>query len=263
MGMDSNELKQQVQAQFGKNAQNYVTSHIHSKGKDLKKLVELLDCSGEEQFLDIATGGGHVANAVAPLVKQVVALDLTKEILQVAKKFIEGNGNSNVDYVEASADALPFADHQFDRVTCRIAAHHFPNIEDFLKEVYRVLKPNGLFILIDNVAPENKDCDQFYNYIEKVRDYSHQRAYKKTEWLKEHEKVGFELIEMHLFEKVFDFENWCRLMDVGEKEKEELTHAFLQADDKIKAKFRVTLENGKKVQSFQGESALIKAKKLV
>lgn len=60
----------------------------------------------------------------------------------------------------------------FDTITCRIAAHHFTNPAQFIYEVNRTLEHNGLFILIDNVSPENNEFDIFYNFIEKARSES-------------------------------------------------------------------------------------------
>jgi len=197
MNMDN---KNDVKQQFGKSAESYVTSPIHKQGKDLQTLLEMAEITGKEELLDVATGGGHTANAFAPFVKNVTAIDLTKEMLVAAEKFIKGNGHQNVNYVEADAEKLPFSDGSFDIVTCRIAPHHFPNVSKFVSEVYRVLKSKGQFLLDDNVVPEDDELDLFYNTIEKKRDYSHFRAWKKTEWLRMLELSGLEIIEWHRFE---------------------------------------------------------------
>ncbi|KMK75150.1 SAM-dependent methyltransferase [Alkalihalobacillus pseudalcaliphilus] len=258
MIMNNEQIKKDVQEQFGKNAQNYVTSQSHAKGKDLGKLLEISECKSNMSVLDIATGGGHVANALAPLVKHVTALDLTKEILKAAESFITSNGIKNVSFIEGSADELPFDEAVFDMITCRIAAHHFPEVHSFLKEAYRVLKPGGIFLLIDNVAPEQDDFDHFYNWVEKARDYSHQRAYKKSEWLRMTEEVGFELREMHRFEKDFHFETWCEKMSVSVDKKKELTNIFLKASGEVKKKFLVRDDDSDQIESFQGQSILMK-----
>lgn len=197
------DIKKDVQKQFGRSADSYVKSKGHSKGADLKKLVEMARATGREEVLDVATGGGHMANALAPLVRTVTAMDLTPEMLSAAEKFITGNGHVNVVFVKGDAEKLPFSDETFDFVTCRIAPHHFPNTEKFIREVYRVLKDGGQFLLDDNVAPENDEFDQFYNNIEKMRDYRHYRAWKKTEWLQMLELNGFETQELYRFEKRF------------------------------------------------------------
>ena len=251
-------IKKDVQNQFGQNAENYVTSKIHKDGKDLTKLVEIAATTGNEKALDVATGGGHTANALAPLVRHVVAFDLTQKMLDAAKRFIQRNGHNNVEFVKGDAEDMSFDDGDFDIVTCRIAPHHFPNIKKFISEVHRVLKPGGQFLLDDNVVPEDDDYDYFYNTIEKRRDYSHFRAWKKTEWLTMLERQGFEIQEWHRFEKTFIFDSWCQRMNLSEKEQYDLNEFIIKSTDKIQQKFNIIIDGGK-VKSFQGEAILLKA----
>ncbi|MDR7240278.1 class I SAM-dependent methyltransferase [Neobacillus drentensis] len=254
------DIKKDVQKQFGKSADSYVSSPIHKKGNDLLKLLEMATMTGEEELLDVATGGGHTANAFASTVKKVTAMDLTPEMLKAAERFILGNGHQNVVFKLGDAENMPFSDWSFDIVTCRIAPHHFPAVDTFVKEVHRVLKPSGQFLLDDNVVPEEDDYDVFYNTIEKQRDYSHFRAWKKSEWLKMLEMNGFEISEMHRFDKSFQFESWCNRMNLPEREKDKLTEYILKAPQKVKEKFKVSIVDDH-VNSFQGEAVIFKAVK--
>lgn len=253
-------VKKDVQNQFGKSAESYVTSQIHRKGKDLGKLTDILNASGHEIALDVATGGGHTANAIAPMVQHVTAYDLTQEMLDAAQKFITGNGYHNVDFIKGDAENMPFPDETFDIVTCRIAPHHFPNIEKFISEVYRVLKPGGQFLLDDNVAPEDDACDEFYNTVEKRRDYSHFRAWKKTEWLRMLELAGFDIQEWYRFEKTFAFDDWCKRMDLSDADRNALNDYMLDSAEIIKQKFQIQIAGGQ-VESFKGEAILLRATK--
>lgn len=255
------DLKNDVQQQFGKSADSYVKSPIHKDGKDLQKLLEMAEVTGKEELLDIATGGGHTANAFAPQVKRVTAVDLTQEMLLAADKFVKENGNQNVEFVKGDAEDLPFLNNSFDIVTCRIAPHHFPNINQFTKEVCRVLKQGGQFLLDDNVVPEDDEFDQFYNKIEKWRDYSHFRAWKKSEWIRMLEFAGFEIDEWHRFEKIFYFDSWCNRMNLPSEEKKKLNQYFISASDRIKDKFRITIKD-RQIVSFQGEAIILKAIKI-
>jgi ubiquinone/menaquinone biosynthesis C-methylase UbiE len=252
--------KNAVQSQFSRSAEAYVSSPIHAQGKDLHKLVEIAHPTGTEHVLDIATGGGHVANALAPLVHRVTALDLTEEMLLAARRFLERNGRTNVDFVKGDAETLPFQDGVFDIVTCRIAAHHFPHVASFINEAFRVLKPGGSFLLVDNVVPEEEAFDEFYNELEKRRDYSHHRAWKKSEWVSMTERAGFEIGEWHRFTKTFKFDEWCDRMHLPDEQKQELTYFVMNAPEKVKRKFRIEIQ-GRQVDTFQGESIVLKAVK--
>lgn len=252
--------KQRVQKQFGKHAAHYVTSEIHAKGKDLAVLLTLSEAKREDIVLDIATGGGHVANGFAQLVDQVVALDITENMLREAEAFIRGNGHTNVTFVKGDAEQLPFPDASFSIVTCRIAPHHFSDIAAFSAESYRVLQDNGKFLLIDNVAPEQDDLDIFYNTVEKKRDNSHYRAWKKSEWISLLERSGFTVQQLITFPKTFQFEKWCKQAGLLEKEKQELEQYMLQGDKQIEKHFHIEVQDGH-ISSFQGQAVLIQCRK--
>jgi ubiquinone/menaquinone biosynthesis C-methylase UbiE len=254
------DLKNEVQKQFGPNALKYVSSSLHAQGQDLALLLEVSEAHNGIQLLDVATGGGHVAKLFAPVVKQVTAFDLTAEMLQQAKAFILHNGYENVSFVHGDAEQMPFQDGEFDRVTCRIAAHHFPNVDTFLGEAFRVLRPGGCLLLIDNVAPEQDDYDQLYNEIEKRRDPSHFRAWKKSEWIRFVETAGLSVELVTAFPKTFNFEDWCSRLEVPEVVQRELEQTFAQAAPEWKKHFHVEEQQGRLI-TFQGQAILLKARK--
>ncbi|MDN4525627.1 class I SAM-dependent methyltransferase [Fictibacillus fluitans] len=254
------DIKAKVQEQFGRNADSYITSPIHAKGKDLELMVMLSNAAPQDRLLDIATGGGHTANAFYPHVKEVTALDLTSEILAAAKRFINEQGRTNVSFVQGDAENLPFEKESFDLVTCRIAPHHFPEVKAFVSEAFRVLVPGGRFLLIDNTAPETLEYDRFYNHVEKKRDPSHYRAWRKSEWLQLLEEIGFNFEQMHAFKKDFAFDSWCSRMQLNLKDKEELEKDMLSAPEHVKEYFRIKEKEGQ-VQAFTGDAVFIKATK--
>jgi len=258
----TDKIKEQVQQQFAKNAGKYVTSPRHAKGEDLALLISSSQANDAMYVLDIATGGGHVANALAPLVKHVTAYDLTEEMLKSASDFIRGNGHLNVDFVRGDAERLPFADESFDLVTCRIAAHHFPNIFAFLSESYRVLKPGGRLLVIDNVSPENREMDEFYNRVEKLRDPSHVRALSKSQWIVLMEQSKFYLEGMTCFAKPFEFHSWCERMGLTPVEQERVLNEFLQASEETRSFFHMEFDD-KDLISFVGEAAYFQTIKIV
>lgn len=249
-----------VKQQFGNNAEKYVKSKIHAKGPDLQYVVQQVESRHNNRLLDIATGGGHVANVLAPLFNEVVALDLTEKMLENAKKFIISNGHENVSFVAGNAESLPFSDSSFDTITCRIAAHHFMNPAQFIYEVNRTLEDNGLFILIDNVSPENNEYDTFYNFIEKKRDPSHERALKKTEWITLLEKNGLQMQSCLTFDKKFDFDWWCDMMNVPLQKRVKLTECMMKTSVEMQEFFNIQYENNK-IISFYTEIALFVCRK--
>ncbi len=180
--MSDSEVKAHAQERFGQFAQRYVESKGHANGDDLNRLVELVQPQLDWLALDIATGGGHTALKFAPLVGQVIALDLTPRMLAAARAFIAGKNTTNVDFTAGDAEQLPFVSNTFDLVTSRIAPHHFPNCWQFVQEVARVLKPTGIFVLEDNTVPDDERAARYVDAFERLRDPSHHRMYAGYEW---------------------------------------------------------------------------------
>lgn len=203
-----------VRRQFGANAANYATSTVHAKGASLARLVETVEPQTEWAALDIATAAGHTAFAFAPLVTSVVASDVTVEMLDIARAEATERGLANVSFELADAHELPFENERFDLVTCRIAAHHFPDPARFVDEVVRVLAPGGRFGLVDNVVPDDNVAADFANRWEAERDPSHQRCLSLNEWLGLLVAAGFEISHSELLAKRMAFQAWVDNMNV-------------------------------------------------
>lgn len=200
--------KERVQAQFGATAEGYVTSPGHATGDDLAQIVAWAEGGSDRVALDIATGGGHTALALAPHYGRVVASDLTERMLRTAEAFICGQGATNVEFELADAESLPFPDESFDLVSCRIAPHHFPNVGRFVAEVARVLKPGGVFLLEDSVVPDDPALGDFLNRAETLRDDTHVCSLSLGEWRTLITGAGLTIDAERLFPKTHAFAAW-------------------------------------------------------
>ena len=248
--------KDLVQQQFGANAANYLTSSVHATGASLARLVELVQPEASWWALDIATGAGHTAAAFAPHVARAIASDLTPEMLEQAKLLAAAKGLANLETAIADAEELPFQDHMFDLVTCRIAPHHFPSIPAYLGEAFRVLKPGGTFALVDNVSPdadttpgfskdELRDAAVMYNAFEKNRDPSHGRALSTSEWLELIEDAGLSLVHHEHAAKAMDFATWVKNMSVPPDTVARLRTMLEDAPPALKAFLKPSEADGK------------------
>src|SRR5690625_530928 len=184
--------KEKVKQQFSQSKHAYITSSTHSNVKDLEALIRLLPLNERMIALDIATGGGHVAKQLAKHVHRVIATDLTAGMLLHTATHLKNF--HNIEFLEADAEQLPFESETFDVVTCRYAAHHFPHPEKFLLEVHRVLKKDGSFLFVDNVGHEDVAYDTFIQQLEKLRDYSHIRSLKISEWKQFFQQYGLNIL---------------------------------------------------------------------
>jgi ubiquinone/menaquinone biosynthesis C-methylase UbiE len=219
--MDS-AAKSLVQSQFGANAERYATSRVHAEGESLSRLVEMVQPRADWEAIDIATGPGHTALAFAPKVKHVIASDVTPEMLRVARGLAQKRGLTNVDFAEVPAEKLPYPDASFDLVTCRTAPHHFADVRAFVAEVVRVLRPGGVFGLVDNISPDDAQAAALYNEFEKLRDPSHGRCLSESEWLDLIASAGLAVRHREILSKDIELEGWAGRMQASPETKNKL-----------------------------------------
>jgi len=251
--------KDQIRAQFGPAAHAYVTSPTHAAGADLARLVELAEPGPDDLALDVATGGGHVALALAPRVRSVVASDLTPAMLAAAEHFLGERGAANVTFREADAEALPFPDASFDLVTCRIAPHHFPRPDRFVAEAARVLRAGGRFALVDSTVPQG-ELGAAYNRFEALRDPTHVRSLTAAEWRALIGAAGLALRAEEHFPKRHDFAAWTDRAGLDEADRTALNRWLLDADPAFRDAFAVELSpDGVTVLGFTDEKTLFVA----
>jgi SAM-dependent methyltransferase len=223
------DAKHVAQERFGKYAASYTAPWHNAAGPDLELIARLVGDHPLWVALDIATGGGHTALAVAPHVARVVATDITAPMLGAAREFVLSRGAGNIDFALADAEDLPFPACSFDLVTCRIAAHHFPDPARFVLEVLRVLQPGGLFILQDQVTPEEAGTAEWVTRFENRRDPSHQRALSPSEWLALLGASGLSVETDDHFEKRLDLVKWVADQQGTESDLAELRAWLRQA----------------------------------
>ncbi|TDB36834.1 MAG: class I SAM-dependent methyltransferase [Actinobacteria bacterium] len=220
---------------FAEHADDYVRSQSHAGGADLEKVVELSRAQPEWVALDVATGGGHTAIAIAPRVAGMIALDLTAEMLTAAAALAAERGVSGIEFVLGDAEKLPFPDESFDLVTCRIAAHHFPDVQRFVDEVARVLRPGGRFVLQDQCVPEVAASAAFLNLFERLRDPSHNRALSQRAWTEVVGRAGLQVEEVASFEKRHVLVEWARMQSCTAQTLERLQEMIRDAPEGVRA----------------------------
>lgn len=254
--------KADTRERFEKRAAQYVISETHAAGPDLARLVELVGPTAEGRLLDVATGGGHVALAMAPHAGLTVASDLALGMLKEARRFITGKGFTEVAYCAADAECLPFLEASFDAVTCRIALHHVDDLGGVLSEVHRVLWPGGCLGFMDSMVPDDSRLADFLNRMETIRDPTHIRSRTRGEWTALLEAAGFEIEEAEVFKKVHDFKAWARRSSyIDEAKLEELERAFLDAPPGAADYFDFRKEAGRLV-SYTDDKLLLLGRKL-
>ena len=134
---------------------------------------------GDERALDVGTGAGALALALAPLVREVVGVDRVPELLAHARERAAAFGN--VELVEADATALPFPAGSFDLAATIRMLHHVPRPELVVAELARVTRPGGRVLVIDQIAPADPLEALAIDRFERARDASHTRLLPETD----------------------------------------------------------------------------------
>ncbi len=166
---DSNkQKKQQVEQMFDNIAQRYdFLNHFLSLGIDniwRKKAIRILSEYESGLLLDVATGTGDFAIAASILnPSEIVAFDISEKMLDVGRIKAEKLGLGNlIKFVKGDSEAMPFPDLQFDAITVAFGVRNFENLEKGLCEFHRVLKPDGVAIILEFSKPKYFPFKQFY-----------------------------------------------------------------------------------------------------
>jgi SAM-dependent methyltransferase len=129
--------------------------------------------AGDERALDVGTGAGALALALAPVVREVVGVDRVPELLALARE--RAAGLDNAEFVEGDATALPFPDFSFDLSGTLRTLHHVHRPELVLAELTRVTRPGGRVLVVDQIAPVDPLEALVLDRFERARDPGHER----------------------------------------------------------------------------------------
>ena len=247
-----------VQEQFGASAAAYVTSAAHAAGDDLETLLAWGRACRPARVLDVATGGGHTALAFASIARSVLAFDLTEPMLRAARDFIRSRRAPNVAFAAGDVGALPFSDGAFDVVTCRIAPHHFADVAAAVREIHRVLRGGGAFLVQDILGHDDPDANAFITEVEKRRDPSHVRAYRAAEWKAFLRAAGLTVMDEAVVRKIRVWADWAGRMRLSAEARQDLEAFVRLAPERCRAAFEFKLA-GDAIESFADRMILLRA----
>src|SRR3979411_156281 len=145
--------------QFNPLAERYSQSPVHRAGASLPVLLELAEPKISDLVLDVATGPGNTAFALADSVQSVIGIDIAPRMLEQGRLRADTEGKANISFQEASAEAFPFASGAFSLVVSRHVPHPFHDVGKFLSEVHRVLARGGRFVLPVQISPTAELAD--------------------------------------------------------------------------------------------------------
>jgi ubiquinone/menaquinone biosynthesis C-methylase UbiE len=252
--------KQDVARQFDRMSHAYAQSSGHARGDDLAIVLEFLAPQAAMRVLDVATGAGHTAAAVAPFVTEVIAIDIAPAMLARTQELASARGLRNLKTALMDVEALQFPDAWFDAVTCRIAPHHFLDVDRAIAEIARVLRTGGAFVVEDSVVPDDPALDGFVNGVEAVRDPTHVRSLTAGEWKSKLEASGLGLARSTTYVKTHDVAEWIERAGLDGEGVARVYAAFDAAPDEAVRRFAIEFAHSRAVR-FADEKIIIRAEK--
>ncbi len=168
---DSSEnKKQQVEQMFDNIAPKYdFLNHFLSLGIDKlwrKKAIRILSGYKTDLLLDVATGTGDFAIAASRLKpSKIIGFDISEQMLNVGKVKVQRLGLEQIiEFRKGDSEKMPFPDGYFDAITVAFGVRNFENLETGLKEFVRVLKNDGVAIILEFSKPKYFPMKQLYSF---------------------------------------------------------------------------------------------------
>ncbi len=225
-----------VQTQFDPQAAAYLTSRVHAEGADLQRAVALVSAAipaDTGRALDVGCGAGHLAYALRPHLKRTVAVDPSPSMLATVAETARAKGLV-IETVEAKSDALPFADGEFCVAASRYSAHHWQNLDVAMGEMRRVVKRGGFLLMIDVLGDEDDLVDTHMQAIELLRDRSHRRNLKASQWRALIEASNFEIVEAAVWPLPLAFDPWISRMRTSQPRADMIRTVLAEAPAEVR-----------------------------
>ncbi len=246
-----------VAEQFGSTAAAYLTSTVHATGADLDTVKDLARQHPDAAVLDLGCGAGHISFAMAPFAASVTAYDLSDQMLAVVETSARQRQLANIKTECGRAEKLPFASASFDIVVTRFSAHHWGDVPAAMQEVHRVLRAGGIVVVIDIVAPENPLHDTTLQAVELLRDASHVRDYRSSEWADFIANAGFTPERQSSWRLKMVFDEWVARMRTPSERVVAIRSLLDSAPEETASYFAVEDD-----YSFSIDAALFQARKM-
>lgn len=211
--MDLKAHHELIRRQFAVQARVHPRTAALRHAENVAPMVDLAAPAPSDRVLDVACGWGFAALAFAPRVRSVTGVDLTPEMVELARREAAARGLRNVEVEPGMAEDLRFGAGSFEIVTCRFTFHHFADPERALFEMKRVLTPDGRAVLYDYVASPDEARARLHNEIEKARDPSHVRMYSEREFAGLFRKCGLKARGRIVTLLKRDFDAWMDFVD--------------------------------------------------
>ncbi len=241
---DRSDHAERVRDQFSQQAGEYAVSDAHSSGESLEILERLAAETRHRWAVDVATGAGFTAFAVAPYADRVLATDIAPGMIKVTSETAIEKGLDNLSAVFTAAESLPFRDGSIDLLTCRTAPHHFHRLDDAMREFARVISPGGALLLADSCTSEDLEAAAWQQDMEIRRDPTHVRNLPPSEWRSLVESVGLTINFETIARVEMTFDAWTQRSGTPDEVREQMRIEWGSAPASAVEAFRIVPIDG-------------------
>ena len=220
-------------------AKKYNKLEWANKGEYLHTFLNAGDFHEDDTVLDVGTGTGIIAHTVAPFVKKVVGIDISEEMLKLAKNALF----KNIDWKRMDTHALTFPAAFFDKLTARMVFHHVTDkTQAAMDECFRVLKAGGRMIFSEGVPP-TRHVVPFYTEMFKLKEERLTFMEEDLECLMK--KAGFRKIRKTIvWNRRSSIKNWLENSGIPQKNQDLIFQMHLELDAQGKRDYHMAVENG-------------------
>src|SRR5581483_8500420 len=201
-----------VKSSFTQQARNFSDAKLTlSSEQYIRWIIEKLPLDGTMTVIDFACGTGILSRAIAPLVKEVIGLDLTAAMLEEARTFAAAGNLPNVRFIECAVESLDETAFACDLAVTRFSLHHFIQPAAVVKKMASVVKSQGHVAIVDLLSPMDAELSNRYNDYERLRDPSHIRALTCEEIQTIVRGMSLTLIHSESIEVEVNVQHWLHL----------------------------------------------------
>lgn len=206
-----------VREEFARQAESLSVAAAFTDAEVLENIRAAIAPTKTITILDVGCGPGIVSAALAPHAREVVAFDITPEMLEKARQRCREAGVRNVRFELGRAEQLPFPDGSFDAVVTRLTLHHFPDPQQAVEEMARVMRSGGRLVVADVMSSEIAEEAALHNALEILRDPSHARMLPASELRRLIGAAGLRVTSTSTWDMPRNFEEWIRITNAPER----------------------------------------------
>jgi len=196
-----------MRARFAVTAERIVALQERRADDLAEQVRSFVSTTGEERALDFGAGAGALAFALAPFVREVVAVEVVPELIELGRK----NAPPNVTFVEGDMTKLDFERATFDLAGTLRTLHHVPRPELVIAELTRVTRPGGTMLVVDQIAPNDPIAANELNLFERARDPSHTRVLADVDFRQLFESNGLVLVKAEFVQEARELDPYLDL----------------------------------------------------